>query len=105
MDTGSTRTGAGLGGLVRVGDGALEPRIRAGDWVMVDQERCPDLGDTVVAVVDEQVVVRNICRWAGLEVLSGTVLKSLPVPIDDRVKLVGVVVAVMQSVACGPQVA
>jgi len=68
------------------------PDIRPGDEVLFDADRLAEPGHTVVAVIDhDEAVVKQLIEREGRRYLSSLDGKHL-IPIDERVRVVGVVV-------------
>lgn len=77
---------------------SMAPGILEGDTVVIDPDAAPRDGDTVVASVGDEVVVKTLRRKSDHFVLQGTNGKVIPA---DEARIAGVVVQIIRNVPRG----
>ena len=83
---------------IRACGDSMEPTVRDGDLVAVDQHRTSPLEDALFVVLTErELAVKRLCRDEGHWVLASDNPAHLSRPLGDRDSLVG------QVAWCGPQ--
>jgi repressor LexA len=81
------------------GDSMIDEQIRDGDWVIVEDRKQADNGETVVALVGgQEVTLKKFYREAGRIRLQPANTAMQPIYVDpDNVQVQGVVVGVMRK--------
>jgi repressor LexA len=81
------------------GDSMIDEQIRDGDWVIIEDRKQADNGETVVALVSGQdVTLKKFYREPGRVRLQPANPTMQPIYVDpDNVQVQGVVVGVMRK--------
>lgn len=80
------------------GESMIEEQLRDGDLVLVQSSPAAREGDTVVAMVRDEAVVRRLHRQDGKVLLSSADEALAPIVVDEaEVEVRGVVVAVVRK--------
>jgi repressor LexA len=76
----------------------IDEQIRDGDWVIVEDRKSADNGDTVIALVGQDVTLKKFFHESGRIRLQPANPAMQPIYVDpDGVQIQGVVVAVMRK--------